>query len=404
MKLFCRVLVLLALSAFALTCAPMRADAAPPRGAPETYIVQPGDTLFAIAVRFHTTVAALKQLNGLGASDLIQVGQKLLVPTGDAPAAAASLYIVQENDTLYRIALRYGATVRALQDLNDLANPNLISPGQAIAIPHNADAVKPGLIIDPPIARQGGTVLIQVAQPELAAVAGAFNGKPITFTRGADYFYALVGISRCAKIGSAALTVTMTDTDGAATPENVTINLEATAFVVQAIRLPAGKGALLDSALQKREDEQLAAIVDKATPSRLWSGAWRQPLSAPISSPFGTRRSYNGGPVGACGHEGTDFGVDAGVPIYAAARGRVVFTGLTQVRGNMTVIDHGVGVFSAYYHQSEIDVSVGQMVEPGTLIGKVGMTGLATGPHLHWSVFVNGEYVDPLEWTRRVIP
>ncbi len=108
--------------------------------------------------------------------------------------------------------------------------------------------------------------------------------------------------------------------------------------------------------------------------------------------------------MGACGHEGTDFGAPAGSPIYAPARGRVVFAGLTQVRGNMTVIDHGVGVFSAYYHQSEINVQVGQMVEPGTLIGKVGSTGLSTGPHLHWSMWINGEYVDPMEWTRRLVP
>ena len=405
MKLFYRALVLVALGALALTFTPIRADAAPPQGAPETYIVQSGDTLFAIAVRFHTTVAAIKQLNGLVNSDLIQVGQKLLIPTGDAPApSAAAPYIVQPDDTLYRIALRYGTTVRALQDLNDLASPNLIAPGQALAIPHNADVVKPGLLIDPPTAQQGGTVMIQVTQPELASVTGTFNGKPLAFTRSAGYFYALAGISRCAKIGGDALKVTMTDTEGEATTENTTLNVEPTAFIVQKITLPPAKGALLDAALQRREDAQLAAIVGQSTPSRLWSGAWRQPLYAVISSPFGTRRSYNGGPVGACGHEGTDFDVDAGVPIYAAARGKVVFTGLTQVRGNMTVIDHGVGVFSAYYHQSEIDVQVGQMVEPGTLIGKVGTTGLSTGPHLHWSVFVNGEYVDPLEWTRRVIP
>jgi murein DD-endopeptidase MepM/ murein hydrolase activator NlpD len=123
-----------------------------------------------------------------------------------------------------------------------------------------------------------------------------------------------------------------------------------------------------------------------------------------ITEFFGTRRSYNGGPVGACGHEGTDFGVPGGTPIFAPARGRVVFAGLTQVRGNLTVIDHGLGVFSAYYHQSAIDVQAGQMVEPGQLIGKVGTTGLSTGNHLHWSMWANGEYVDPLEWTRRVLP
>jgi murein DD-endopeptidase MepM/ murein hydrolase activator NlpD len=93
-----------------------------------------------------------------------------------------------------------------------------------------------------------------------------------------------------------------------------------------------------------------------------------------------------------------------GTPIYAPAHGRVVFADLTQVRGNMTVIDHGVGVFSAYYHQFSINVQVGQMVDPGTLIGRVGTTGLSTGNHLHWSMWANGEYVDPMDWTRRVFP
>lgn len=404
-KLFYRILILVACVALALISAPMRADAAPPQGTPETYIVQSGDTLFVIAARFHTTVAAIKQLNGLGSGDLIQVGQKLLIPTGDAPApVTAAPYIVQPDDTLFRIALRYGTTVRALQVLNDLASPNLIAPGQAIAIPHNGDVVKPGLLIDSPTARQGGMVMLQIAATDLAALTGTFNGKPITFTRGAGYFYALAGISRCAKIGSQTLQVKMTDPAGGMVTENASVNVEATAFVVQRLTLPAGKGALLDNALQQREGAQLVAIVNQYTPSRLWNGVWRQPLSGPVSSTFGTRRSYNGGPVSVCGHEGIDFDVDAGVPIYAPARGKVVFAGLTQVRGNMTVIDHGIGVFSAYYHQSAMDVQVGQMVEPGTLIGKVGTTGLSTGPHLHWSVFVNGEYVDPMEWTRRVIP
>ena len=108
--------------------------------------------------------------------------------------------------------------------------------------------------------------------------------------------------------------------------------------------------------------------------------------------------------MGACGHEGIDFAVDAGTPIYSDARGRVVFAGLTQVRGNMVVVDHGLGVFTAYYHQSQMAVQPGQMVEAGDLIGRVGTTGLSTGNHLHWSLFVHGDYVDPMEWTRRVLP
>ncbi|MBM3128820.1 MAG: LysM peptidoglycan-binding domain-containing protein [Chloroflexi bacterium] len=400
MKLPYRVLLLVAL---VLSFAPVSIDAAPPPSAPETYIVQPGDTLFALATRFRTTVTAIKQLNKLGESDLIQVGQKLLIPPAAAPTTITR-HVVQPDETLYRIALRYGTTVRALAQLNDLAHPNLIAPGQALAIPPNADVIKPGILIDPPTARQGGTILIQIARPEIANVTGAFNGKPITFTPSAGYLYALVGISRCAKIGNAPLSVTLTDPYGASVTETASVSIEATAFVIQKLTLPSGKGALLDSALQTREAAQLAALVNKVTPARLWSGAWRQPLYGPVSSAFGTRRSYNGGPVGACGHEGTDFDVDANTPIYAPARGQVVFAGATQIRGNMTVIDHGVGVFSAYYHLAALDASAGQIVEPGTLIGKVGTTGLSTGPHLHWSVFVHGEYVDPLEWTRRAIP
>ncbi len=399
-----------ALCAIAFCFAPSRANAAPPADAP-SYTVQAGDTLFSIALRYHTTVAQLKQLNGLS-GDMLQVGQKLVLPgaagSAAAPAPAASgnaFYIVQTGDSLYRIALRYGTTLRALADLNDIPNPDLISIGQALTIPRSAAVVKPGLVIDPPNAHQGDTVLIRVARPNLVTVIGKFNGKTLQFTDAGDYQYALAGISRCARLGNYPLTLSETDAAGQTTTESATIPVAATAFPVQAITLPPGKGALLAPALVNREEAQLDAIVSKFTPTRLWNGVFRQPVYGGIvTSPYGIRRSYNGGPVGACGHEGIDFAMDAGSPIYAPARGRVVFAGLTQVRGNMTVIDHGLGVFTAYYHQTQILVQVGQMVVPGMLIGKVGTTGLSTGPHLHWSLWASGEYVDPMQWTRRMFP
>lgn len=381
-------------------------EAAPPQGAPESYVVQAGDTLSAIALRYRTTVAALKQLNGLGNSDVILVGQRLLVPAADsASPPPTSAYVVQPGDTLYRIALRYGTTIRALKQLNDLPNANLIFVGQALAIPTNAAVIKPGLVLDPPTARQGGTLLIQVARPDLSSVSAAINGKTIPFTRAGGFFYALVGISRCAKLGSVPLRLTETDTSGEQSTENTSISVAPTAFPVDAITLPPAKLAILtDSALLKKEGDQLAAIANRYTPVRLWSGAFRQPVYTAVTEFFGTRRSYNGGPVGACGHEGTDLNGKVGDAVYADARGRVVFADTTQVRGNMVVIDHGLGVFSGFYHMSEINVQADQMVEPGDLIGKVGSTGLSTGPHLHWSMWVNGEYVDPMEWTRRVLP
>lgn len=408
MHLIVRVTLFLALCACALAFAPSPTYAAPPNGSPEPYVVQAGDTLFSIAQRFHTTVAALKKLNNL-TGDTIQVGQKLVVPATESasPAAVpapASTYIVQNGDTLYRIALRYGTTPRALMELNGIPNPNLIAPGQALAIPASATFVKPGLTIDPLTARQGSTVLIRIARPNLSAVSGKIGSQTIAFTRAAGYFYALVGISRCAKIGNTPLTLTQTDTAGEVKTESARIVIAATAFPVQALTLPASKTALLDQTLIKKESEQVDAIVERVTPTRLWSGAFRLPVSGPITSPFGTRRSYNGGPVGACGHEGTDFDMEQGDPVYAAARGHVAFAAPTQVRGNLILLDHGLGVFTGYYHLSQISVQTGQWVEVGDVIGQVGSTGLSTGPHLHWSMWISGEYVDPLEWTRRVLP
>jgi murein DD-endopeptidase MepM/ murein hydrolase activator NlpD len=83
----------------------------------------------------------------------------------------------------------------------------------------------------------------------------------------------------------------------------------------------------------------------------------------------------------------------------------VVFVGsLLTVRGNVTIIDHGWGIYSGFYHQSKINVKVGDVVEAGQIIGQIGGTGRVTGPHLHWDLFVNGIQVDPLDWLDRVYP
>ena len=82
----------------------------------------------------------------------------------------------------------------------------------------------------------------------------------------------------------------------------------------------------------------------------------------------------------------------------------VVLTEPLTVRGNATIIDHGWGVYSGFWHQSEILVQVGDVVQAGQLIGQIGGAGLTTGPHLHWELFVGGVQADPLQWTRQSFP
>jgi murein DD-endopeptidase MepM/ murein hydrolase activator NlpD len=85
--------------------------------------------------------------------------------------------------------------------------------------------------------------------------------------------------------------------------------------------------------------------------------------------------------------------------VKAAAPGKVAYVGMLTTRGLSVMIDHGAGVFTAYHHLSETTVNEGDVVQQGQLIAKSGMTGLATGPHLHWELIVGGVNVDPVYWT-----
>jgi murein DD-endopeptidase MepM/ murein hydrolase activator NlpD len=179
-------------------------------------------------------------------------------------------------------------------------------------------------------------------------------------------------------------------------------------------QLLASRGALVDAQTRKKADlaslsaqeqadageidslqqvsAELAAKIQAAqshsTVRSTGTGALSWPLSAPITSPFGWRWGRM--------HEGIDLGAAYGTAIAAAADGTVIYAGWLGGYGNLTVIDHGGGLATAYGHQSRIAVSVGQQVSRGEIIGYVGSTGHSTGPHLHFEVRVNGEPVDPL--------
>ncbi|MGY3930424.1 M24/M37 family peptidase [Aeromonas encheleia] len=118
-----------------------------------------------------------------------------------------------------------------------------------------------------------------------------------------------------------------------------------------------------------------------------------KPVQGPLSSPFGLRRFFNGEERNP--HSGLDFAVGAGTPIKAPAAGKVILIGNYFFNGNTVFVDHGQGLISMFCHMSKVDVKLGQSLPRGGIVGRVGATGRATGPHMHWNVSLNDARVDP---------
>lgn len=153
------------------------------------------------------------------------------------------------------------------------------------------------------------------------------------------------------------------------------------------------------------EEAEMYKEVAAASSAQLWSGVFTAPTTTPtcIVDTYGKLRSFNESDW-IYWHSGTDYCGAEGSKVLAVANGTVVFTGELTVRGNTTIVDHGRGVYTAYYHQSKIEVNVGDTVTAGQEIGLIGATGRVTGPHLHLDVFVGGVQVDPDQWLTETLP
>ncbi len=159
---------------------------------------------------------------------------------------------------------------------------------------------------------------------------------------------------------------------------------------------------------QTRSDANLAADAEKVAKAKsdpsvvpLWKEVFQMPIEGGIAKAFGKQRIINGKLNYT--HSGVDISATEGTPIHAPAAGRVVFSGALIVSGNTVIVDHGLGMFSSLVHMSRTDATVGQEVAAGEVVGYVGATGFATGPHLHWTLTVHGNSVDP-EYLMRTDP
>jgi murein DD-endopeptidase MepM/ murein hydrolase activator NlpD len=148
-----------------------------------------------------------------------------------------------------------------------------------------------------------------------------------------------------------------------------------------------------DLARVTREKETIEHAMSRWTDEQPETLRVPQPIPGVRSSSFGMRRIFNGESRNP--HTGMDIAAPVGTPVRAPLAGTVIDTGDYFFNGNTVFVDHGRGMISMYCHLSAIDVQPGQHVAAGTTLGKVGMTGRATGPHLHWGLSLNRAWVDP---------
>ncbi len=394
----------------------------------QTHNVQPGETLATIAERYGLTPEALSAANAnLGDSDLF-IGQTLIIPASVSPATAASsahtgdlglltagdtqavFHVVLRGETLFQIATQYGITVNALVSANAIGDPSLIYPGQQLLIPGiqppalslNLPPAVRRIGVQPQVFVTGHTGVVHIQTQQAATITGSFLGMPLTASAdaGAVDHYLLVGIPMDAPAGVTSMELTI-DAGGVRSTLALNIQVVASAARTESIAIPADRLALIGNEVDAAENEQVRQIMSGYSAIRSFAGPMGLPAAAPITSPFGSNRSYNGGSLVRL-HTGTDFAGAPGTPISAAAAGRVVFSGWLDVRGLATIIDHGWGVFTGYWHQTESYVTPGAQVTSGQVIGTIGSSGRVTGPHLHWELWVSGVPVDPMQWVQAV--
>jgi murein DD-endopeptidase MepM/ murein hydrolase activator NlpD len=443
-----------------------KANAQSTAGTGPVYIIQEGDALWDIAYRFHVSQEDLANANGIVNANQITIGQRLVIPGLEGIQGVLTTEIVPFGETLSSMSLRYHLSIDILERLNHLTSPNELYVGYSLVILQNdkppslgkrvgildgqsflemtvlnntdpwtiitsnhlssSSTVLPVNVLRVPGKEdagpgalptsissvstsgfiQGQTGEIEIDGVDGLVLHGSLMEHPLNFSLTLDnHYFALQGVHAMAQPGLYPMGLTGSLPNGSSFVFSQDVLVYAGDFIYD-IPLSVDP-ATLDPETTVPEDSNWYKLSSQVSPDKLWDGEFSLPVQPVFAecyaSRFGSRRSYNGSDY-IYFHTGIDYCGQVGDPIYAAASGVVVFAGSLTVRGNATMIDHGWGVYTAYMHQSEILVNVGDHVEQGQLIGKVGNTGRVEGPHLHFEVLVGGVQVDPLEWLNRVFP
>lgn len=252
--------------------------------------------------------------------------------------------------------------------------------------------------------KQGELLLVRLPVTDQATVVGRFFNRRIPFFPDGDVsnrrgYLGLVGIDLQDPPGNHELSIDVLAPEGTRRLSYNVLVMKSN-YPVQRLTLPREQVDLDEATLLrvKGEQEQVRKALERMTEERYWSGPFVQPVAGPVSGAFGRVRIINGQPRNP--HYGEDIAAPLGTDVVAMNDGVVRLMVDHFFAGKGLFLDHGLGLYSMYFHLSEVAVQVGQAVKRGQIIGKVGASGRASGPHLHWGVWVNGARVDPASLLR----
>ncbi len=388
-------------------------------GTLDTEIIAFGDSFDSLVRRTQIPIDLLRKLNHVVSPTQFYVGASMIIPKEDNATDLTERIMPDPGESLLELAVKANTDPWTLTSLNGLNGAWDGLPGDVLYATGQGDfsvsvSGLPSAFLSADIPHlpltQGGTAEIIIKPDAGSTLSGTLGDYPLHFfSMGDGRMVALQGLHAQLVPGVYPLFLNAALPDGTNQSFEQLVLVASGNYPEEALSVSS---ELIDPVVTAPEDKQVESITAPLTPQKYWQGNFSIPVYVPSGSQpciydwFGTRRSFNGSDY-IYFHSGIDYGVcfvDHPFDIYAAAPGKVIFAGPLTVRGNATFIDHGWGVYSAYYHQKEIDVTVGQQVQAGQLIGQIGATGRVTGPHLHWEVWVNGIQVNPLDWLNNTYP
>lgn len=275
-----------------------------------------------------------------------------------------------------------------------LAAPAVVAPSAAVAGPALAVQLSRSTV------RQGEAIRLSVqAAAPAAQVSVRFAGRTWpAYPAGRTAWRTILGTDPTTTPGRQTIAIEVVTAEGARRTVRRDVTVARVAYPTRRVTFDPETQVLLTPENATRERKRVQEALRLLATEQLWQDPLAVPIEGTVGSGYGVLSIYEGVVRGF--HGGADFPAPAGTPVKAAGDGIARLAELLPLSGNAILIDHGLGVVSSYLHLSEIDVHAGQRVKKGDMIGRVGSTGLVTGPHLHWGLTVNGVRVDPMPWTK----